>query len=219
VGAIPSEGGAGTPTSNSSPQGGGEQVGAAQTETSFASLVQMATDGATLPQLAMTAASSSAVAVAPLPSARVAEPFERLRDLSDAYWVKTGERPKVFLANLGSVADFTARATFAKNFFEAGGIESIMNEGLTDQQSLEIAFKASKAKISCICSTDEIYKLHAPATATTLREAGTKLIFLAGRPLEDQQQLTEAGITTFIFSGCDTLKVLSEALDMACAAA
>ena len=37
---------------------------------------------------------------------------------------KTGARPKVFLANLGKLSDFTARATFAKNFYEAGGIEA-----------------------------------------------------------------------------------------------
>ncbi|MCD6071559.1 MAG: methylmalonyl-CoA mutase [Microvirga sp.] len=203
-----------TDSTVSAPQGA-----AASTETSFASLVQMAADGATLPQLAITAAGSSAVTVAPLPSLRVAEAFERLRDISDAYRAKTGERPKVFLANLGSIADFTARATFAKNFFEAGGIESVMNEGLTDQNSLREAFSASKAKISCICSTDDIYKLHAPATARTLHEAGSKLIFLAGRPGEDQKELAGAGITSFIFSGCDTLKVLGEALDKACAEA
>lgn len=203
-----------TDSTGSAPQGA-----AASTETSFASLVQMAADGATLPQLAITAAGSSAVTVAPLPSIRVAEAFERLRDISDAYRAKTGERPKVFLVNLGSIADFTARATFAKNFFEAGGIESVMNEGLTNQNSLREAFSASKAKISCICSTDDIYKLHAPATARTLHEAGSKLIFLAGRPGEDQKELAGAGITSFIFSGCDTLKVLGEALDKACAEA
>ena len=37
----------------------------------------------------------------------------------------TGARPKIFLANLGKPSDFTARATFAKNFFEAGGIEAV----------------------------------------------------------------------------------------------
>ncbi|MBD2748104.1 methylmalonyl-CoA mutase small subunit [Microvirga sp. BT688] len=199
-------------------QNGGSppQAAAPSGETLFASLVQMAADGATLPQLAMTAAGSSAVAVAPLPSVRTAEAFERLRDISDAYQARTGSRPQVFLANLGSAADFTARATFAKNFFETAGIEAIMNDGLTDQNSIEKAFIDSKAKISCICSTDEIYRLHAPATASTLRQAGTKLLFLAGRPGEDQKELTEAGITTFIFTGCDTLKILAEALDKAC---
>ena len=42
---------------------------------------------------------------------------------------KTGARPKIFLANLGTLAEFTARATFAKNFFEAGGIEAVANDG------------------------------------------------------------------------------------------
>ncbi len=46
---------------------------------------------------------------------------------------KTGARPKVFLANLGTPSDFTARATFAKNFFEAGGIEAVSNDGFKDQ--------------------------------------------------------------------------------------
>jgi methylmalonyl-CoA mutase len=188
-------------------------------ETSFTALVQMAGQGTSLSELAGTASGPSPVTIAPLPSTRIAEPFERLRDISDAYQAKTGERPQVFLANLGSVADFTARATFAKNFFEIGGIEAIMNDGLTDQNSLKKALSESKAKISCICSTDDIYKLHAPATARTLHQAGSKLTFLAGRPGEDQQELTEAGITTFIFSGCDTLKVLGEAIDTACAEA
>lgn len=210
--------GANTPLSSSPPQGTRGQDGATSTpETSFPALIRMAGQGTNLTELAGTASNSAPVTIAHLPSVRVAEPFERLRDRSDAYRAKTGERPKVFLANLGSIADFTARATFAKNFFEAGGVEAIMNEGLTDQQKIEQAFTESKAKISCICSTDEIYRLHAPATARTLRQAGTKLMFLAGRPGEDQQELTGAGITTFIFTGCDTLKILAEALDQACA--
>ena len=51
---------------------------------------------------------------------RLAEPFERLRDRSDAYLAKHGERPKVFLACLGRAADFNARASFAKSLFEVG---------------------------------------------------------------------------------------------------
>src|SRR6516225_862544 len=54
-----------------------------------------------------------------LPCLRLAEPFEALRDGSDRMLERTGVRPKIFLANLGKAADFTARATYAKNFFEA----------------------------------------------------------------------------------------------------
>jgi methylmalonyl-CoA mutase len=60
-----------------------------------------------------------------LPPMRLAAPFEKLRDRSDDILKKTGTRPKVFLANLGTPADFTARAAFARSFFETGGIEAI----------------------------------------------------------------------------------------------
>jgi methylmalonyl-CoA mutase len=56
---------------------------------------------------------------------RLAAPFEVLRDKSDHILARSGARPKIFLANLGTPADFTARATFAKSFFETGGIEAI----------------------------------------------------------------------------------------------
>ncbi|HXW25474.1 MAG TPA: methylmalonyl-CoA mutase subunit beta, partial [Xanthobacteraceae bacterium] len=57
------------------------------------------------------------VQFAALPRIRLAEPYEHLRDASDRILAATGARPKIFLANLGTLADFTARATFAKNFF------------------------------------------------------------------------------------------------------
>jgi methylmalonyl-CoA mutase len=207
--------GAHTPSSTSSPRGGGEQVAA--TETPFAALVRMAVQGASLSQLAGTASGPSPVSIAPLPSIRTAEPFERLRDRSDAYRARTGERPKVFLANLGPISAFTARATFAKNFFEAGGIEAVMTDGFSDNDKLRQAYIESKAKLSCICSTDEIYEKHALDAAGILRSAGSPLVCLAGRPGEREAELTRAGVTTFIYAGCDTLEVLSQALDEACA--
>jgi methylmalonyl-CoA mutase len=69
------------------------------------------------------------VSYPPLAPMRLAEPFERLRDASDRALTANGARPKVFLANLGTPADFTVRATFAKNLFEAGGIEAVTNDG------------------------------------------------------------------------------------------
>ncbi|MEE1610104.1 methylmalonyl-CoA mutase subunit beta [Microvirga sp. CF3016] len=216
VGATPSQALAHTPTSHSSPQGGGEQDGApAQAETKFAALVRMAGQGATLPQLAGTAAGLAPVSIAPLPSTRTAEPFERLRDRADAYLARTGERPRIFLANLGPIAAFTARATFAKNFFEAGGIEAIMNDGFSDNDTLRQSYIASKAKLSCICSTNEIYEKHAVEAAKTLHSAGSTLICLAGRPGEHEDAWVRAGITTYIFAGCDALKILSQTLDEA----
>jgi methylmalonyl-CoA mutase len=66
---------------------------------------------------------------AALPRIRLAEPFEQLRDASDRALAANGARPKVFLANLGKLADFTARTLFTRNVFEAGGIEAATNDG------------------------------------------------------------------------------------------
>src|SRR5262244_32083 len=70
-----------------------------------------------------------AVTIQALPRIRLAEPFERLRDASDRILERTRSRPKLFLANLGKASDFSARATYAKNFYEAGGIEAVANDG------------------------------------------------------------------------------------------
>ncbi|WP_262266288.1 MULTISPECIES: methylmalonyl-CoA mutase subunit beta [Microvirga] len=186
----------------------------ASTETDFASLVGMAGQGTPLIQLVGTAAGLAPVSIAPLPSIRTAEPFERLRDRADAYRARTGERPRVFLANLGPIAAFTARATFAKNFFEAGGIEAVTNDGFPSLHALTAAFAASGAQSACICSSDEVYFALADEaitpnetvveeTARALRRAGGLLVYMVGRPIMREDALRSAGIQDFIYSGCD----------------
>ena len=97
---------------------------------------------------------------------------------------KTGARPKIFLANLGTVAEFTARASFAKTFFEAGGIEAVTNDGFESRDEMIAAFKASGAKLACLCSSDEVYAREAADAAKALAQAGATHIYLAGRPKE-----------------------------------
>jgi methylmalonyl-CoA mutase len=150
--------------------------------------------------------------IAPLPSIRLAEPFEALRDASDRVLDTTGARPKVFLANLGTPSDFTTRATFAKNFFEAGGIEAITNDGLANVPDLVAAFKASGARLVCLCSSNEIYANEAATTAKQLEKPGTH-IYLAGRPGELEDALKAAGVQSFIYAGCDMLAVLQAAYE------
>ena len=142
---------------------------------------------------------------------RLAEPFEALRDKSDHMLARKGARPKVFLANLGTPADFTARATFAKSFFETGGIEAIDTDGFTDPATLAEAFKASGAALACLCSSDKQYPAHAAAAARALQSAGARHIYLAGRPGELEADLRAAGVQDFIFAGGDALAMLVQA--------
>jgi methylmalonyl-CoA mutase len=146
-----------------------------------------------------------------LPPMRLAVPFERLRDRSDEILKARGARPKLFLANLGTPAEFTLRATFAKSFFETGGIEAIETQGFTDPAALTAAFKASGAALACLCSSDKVYAAKAAAAAKALQDAGATHIYLAGRAGEQEAALRAAGVNDFIFAGGDALATLQEA--------
>jgi methylmalonyl-CoA mutase len=152
----------------------------------------------------------SAVTTEALPRIRLAEPYEKLRDASDAALAKSGHRPKVFLANLGKPAQFIARATFAKNFYEAGGIEAVGNEGFKTDEELIAAFKASGASLACLCSSDEVYGREALGVAKRLTDAGA-IVQLAGRPGDAEKSLRDSGVKSFIFAGCDALATLRAA--------
>jgi methylmalonyl-CoA mutase len=115
----------------------------------------------------------------------------------------------VFLATLGKPADFNARANFAKNFFEAGGIEAV--GGGDDPSPLAAAFKASGAALACLCGSDKTYENEAEAAAAALKAQGARAIYLAGRPGKTETTYRDAGGQTFIHAGCDALATLQEA--------
>jgi methylmalonyl-CoA mutase len=144
---------------------------------------------------------------------RLAEPFEALRDASDRMLAATGARPKIFLAALGTQAEFTPRTTFAKNFFEAAGIE-VVGGATIEAAALAAALKASGATLACLCSSDKVYEREAAATAQALRAAGARHIYLAGRPREQEAALKTAGVQSFIYEGCDALATLRNVYDI-----
>lgn len=158
--------------------------------------------------IALAPTNGATITFAPLTAIRLAQPFESLRDRSDRILQATGKRPRVFLANLGTASDFTARATFAKSFFESGGIEAVDNEGGTDLTNLAAAFRTSGADLACLCSQDKVYAERAADAARALQVAGAKHIYLAGRPGELEAGLKKAGVDAFIFARCDALAVL-----------
>ena len=69
------------------------------------------------------------------------------------------------------------------------------------------AFKASGAKLACLCSSDKVYEAEAPGAAKALAAAGA-VVHLAGRPGENEQSWRQAGVKDFIYMGCDALSTL-----------
>jgi methylmalonyl-CoA mutase len=149
---------------------------------------------------------------APLTPHPFAEPFEELRSASDSWQSVHGKRPRVFLANLGPVAHHTARATYAKNFFEAGGFDVVSNDGFRDADAAAKAFAQSGATIAVLCSSDKLYPDLVPEAAPKLKAAGARTVVLAGNPGGNEAAWRAAGVDRFIFIKCDVLRALREML-------
>jgi methylmalonyl-CoA mutase len=132
-----------------------------------------------------------------LPRVRTAQEFEALRDAADAAMQSNGaQRPKVYLATLGPIARHTARASFAGNLFQAGGLETPSGDGAA-------GFAEAGTPVACICGTDKDYAAGAAGLATELREAGAAQVWLAGKP-----ELGIDGVDGYVYAGCDALAAL-----------
>ena len=152
------------------------------------------------------------VRIEPLPLRRLAAPFEELRDRADALAAGPTGRPSVFLANLGPLATHAARATFAKNFFEVGGIRAAGGDGFDGPAEVAAAFGASGSDRAVICSSDAVYAEQADAVARALKAAGCVQVYLAGNPGDARSAYEAAGVDEFIYVGCDLLDILGRAL-------
>lgn len=127
-----------------------------------------------------------------LPRRRDAEAFEALRLRAESL----ATPPEVRLLTLGTFAESRPRAGFAATFFAAGGVRT------RESSDLDGAFAV------CLCGTDERYAAEAAPLIEALRAAGTKCVFLAGRP-DDR---LEGKIDAALFAGGDAVAVLSDVL-------
>lgn len=178
-----------------------------------ATAIEAAKSRATNGQLASAAGlHKSSLEIQPLATLRFAEPFEELRDAADVWKARHGSGPRVFLANMGSAGHYTARATYAQNFFEAGGFEVFTNNGFPDAKTAARAFADSGASVAVICSSDQLYADLAARLAGQLKAAGARTVVLAGAPGANESAWRAAGVDRFIFMKCDVLAVLREML-------
>ncbi len=193
--------------------GGGDTSGllSAPAEQLPAAAIAAAGGGATIGALAASLGGAP-TAIEALPTHRLPEKFEALRDASDAFAEKTGKRPRIFLANLGPIAKHTGRATFAKNFFEVAGIETLTNNGFNDAETCARAFKDSSARVAIICSADPLYEEMVGSVAPALKSAGCEYLFLAGNPGDKKDAYFGAGVDDFIAMGGNVLQQTTDLL-------
>ncbi|MGH3565740.1 MAG: methylmalonyl-CoA mutase family protein, partial [Pseudonocardia sp.] len=136
-----------------------------------------------------------------LPEFRLAEPFESYRDRSDATLADTGARPRAFLATLGPLAAYTARAGFTRNLLAAGGIETPEAGPTETVADVAGAFTEAGAPVAVLCSSDALYTERAQETVAALRAAGARYILLAGTA-------DVPGIDDRLYAGVDALHLI-----------
>jgi methylmalonyl-CoA mutase len=115
--------------------------------------------------------------------------FEALRDQPAA-------RP-VFLATLGTIAEHTARATFATNLLAAGGITVHEAGATTGVDDLLAAYDGQP--VVCLAGSDATYAEWGEAAATALRAAGAGRVIIAGRPADYTDDNCAMGIDALDF--------------------
>jgi methylmalonyl-CoA mutase len=141
----------------------------------------------------------------PLTPIRWAAPFEALRDRADAQ----PQRPTVFFANLGPLAEFSPRANFAQNLFAAGGVAALGSDAVyADHGAMAAAFAASGLAVAVLTGSDTRYAVESLDAAATLKAAGCSWLIHAGKPA-DEQAVRAKGFDQFIYAAQDAIEALA----------
>lgn len=137
---------------------------------------------------------------------RHAATWEDLRDAAEA----RPDLPPVFLATWGPLARHSARAMFTANLLAAGGLQAVDPGGATQVDALVAAFQNSGGRACVICGADADYPDVVPELAAALRDAGADAVWLAGRPGAHEASWRAAGVTDFIYTGCNVRARLAD---------
>ncbi|MGQ9643443.1 MAG: methylmalonyl-CoA mutase family protein [Ignavibacterium sp.] len=174
-------------------------------------------DGAAIGEVASSirSAGKDEIKIKPLNIHRAAEIFEELRFTSENYRKKTGHKPRVFLATMGSLKQYKARADFTRGFFEVGGFEVIYpSNGFQNIDEAVTKALESEAEIITICSTDDIYPEIVPSIVKSIKsKSPEKIVALAGYPKDQIEQHKKSGVDEFIYLGADAYLILSSLLN------
>ncbi len=115
--------------------------------------------------------------------------FEALRD-------EPGDIP-VFLATMGTVAQHTARATFATNLFAAGGVP-VEVAGPTDGVAA-LREEHDGQPVVCLAGTDAAYDEWGAEAAAALRGSGAEWVIVAGKARDWADDSCARGVDALAF--------------------
>ncbi|MFT4415660.1 methylmalonyl-CoA mutase subunit beta [Fredinandcohnia humi] len=147
-----------------------------------------------------------------IPKFRHSESFEKLRNASEEYVRRNGERPKIGLINLGPIPEHKPRADFISGFFEAGGYQVIKNAGYLSVADAIEGTKTMNLSTIVICGKDDAYKEMASAICEELLRMNPEIkLYIAGKQEKEfEEELRNVGISDFIHSHTDCYSFLHQ---------
>lgn len=150
--------------------------------------------------------------IAPIERLPQAAPWEALRDKVDAWAARHDERPAAFIANVGPLAEHSARLTWTTNLMAAAGLASVASDtGYDDPAAAVDAYGGQPVVV--VCASDERMVAVAEELAPKVKAKGAKMVLLAGRPKEAAEDLEKKGVDAFVHAGKDVLHVLADVLE------
>jgi len=141
------------------------------------------------------------------PAASRTAAFELLRLKAEGHKASNGCVPSVFILRAGEKAISRRQAAFTEDFFLCGGFAIAGDAYLTPGEDTVTAAAEKDPAIVVLCMGD-----NETAAAELIRHLKTRnpgiLAVMAGRPPENEADILEAGLDSFIYTGVDVAAML-----------
>ena len=135
--------------------------------------------------------------------------YELLRLKTLSFSLKTGRTPSIFIWMLGDPALSFRQAGFAEDFFNCGGFFVAGKAALPLEESSYHTALESKPDIIVLCIAEKDPVPAAATLASKLRTLQPGIItVMAGKPPKEHEQILNAGIDSFIYTGVNVLEML-----------
>jgi methylmalonyl-CoA mutase len=137
-------------------------------------------------------------------TSRAAAPFEELRLRTESWIAKSGQGPRIVLAEIGDPKMRAARSNFVADFLACAGLVTEIKQFGAAAQIGE-----AEADLIVVCSSDPEYVAIATEMLAEMRSRGSEVpVLIAGNP-ESSEQLRAAGITDFIHLRSNPIELLT----------
>jgi len=136
--------------------------------------------------------------------------YELLRLKMRTHSIALSRTPSVFIWMVGDPSISFRQATFAEDLFNCGGFAIAGKASLPLEERSYATALQQPPEIVVLCIAEKDPLPTAEMLCTTVRSLNSKVIVvMAGKPPQEHQQLLDAGLDSFIYTGINVLDLLT----------